>query len=140
MTKSQLIDLIAGKAPQVPRREVEAIVNAVFDAMVAALADGERIEIRGFGSFVVKLRRAREGRNPKTGVKVQIPERRTLSFTVGKELRDRLNPGLVGMVEPGEAADEVEESSERPAAVGTVGEGAEALAAAPPAGTRYTAN
>jgi len=92
MTKSQLIDLISGRAEHVPHREVEAIVNAVFDAMLAALVRGERIEIRGFGSFSVKERRARSARNPKTGKTVQVPDRRTLSFTVGKELRDRLNP------------------------------------------------
>jgi integration host factor subunit beta len=93
MTKSQLVDRIAEKAPNVPRREVEAMVNAVFDSMLAALKRSERIEIRGFGSFAVKTRGARDGRNPKTGQKVSVPERRTLSFTVGKELRDRLNPG-----------------------------------------------
>src|SRR5512141_2669698 len=92
MTKSQLIDRIAEKSPQVPRREVEAIVNAVFDSMIEALCRGERIEIRGFGSFAVKMRAPREGRNPKTGQKVAVPIRRALSFTVGKELRDRLNP------------------------------------------------
>lgn len=92
MTKSQLIERIAEKSPDVPRREVEAIVNAVFDCMVDALSRGQRIEIRGFGSFAVKTRGPREGRNPKTGQKVSVPARRTLSFTVGKELRDRLNP------------------------------------------------
>src|SRR5262245_58567821 len=60
--------------------------------MVDALRDGQRIEIRGFGSFAVRQRRPREARNPKTGQKVSVPQRRSLSFTVGKELRDRLNP------------------------------------------------
>ena len=92
MTKSELIERIAAKVPHVPHREVEAIVNAVFATMCAALQRGERIEIRGFGSFSVKTRAARDGRNPKTGQKVHVPPRRTLSFTVGKELRDRLNP------------------------------------------------
>ena len=92
MTKSQLIETIADRVPHVPRRAVEAIVNAVWDTMVDALREGQRIEIRGFGSFAVKRRRPREARNPKTGQKVSVPQRRSLSFTVGKELRDRLNP------------------------------------------------
>jgi integration host factor subunit beta len=103
MTKSQLIERIAEKAPDVPRREVEAIVNAVFDCMVEALRQGQRIEIRGFGSFAVKTRRPREGRNPKTGQRVSVPERRTLSFTVGKELRDRLNPDQPAVAQPAAA-------------------------------------
>ena len=103
MTKSQLIEAIAGRAPNVPRRTVEAIVNAVWDSMVDALRAGQRIEIRGFGSFAVKTRRPREGRNPRTGQKVSVPQRRTLSFTVGKELRDRLNP--LGVAPPRECAE-----------------------------------
>jgi integration host factor subunit beta len=91
MTKSQLIEQISQRAPHVPRREVESIVNTVFDTMVDALRREERIEIRGFGSFAVKARDPREGRNPKTGQKVQVPRRRTPYFTVGKELKDRLN-------------------------------------------------
>ncbi len=91
MTKSQLIEKISQRAPHVPRREVEAIVNTVFDTMVDALKREDRIEIRGFGSFAVKVRDARDGRNPKTGQKVKVPRRRTPYFTVGKELRDRLN-------------------------------------------------
>lgn len=92
MTKSQLVDAIAAKAPHVPRQTIEAIVNAVFDSMVEALRDGGRIEVRGFGSLGVKVRPARNGRNPKTGQQVSVPERRTPTFTCGKELRARLNP------------------------------------------------
>ena len=95
MTKSQLIDRIAEKLPSVPRRDVEQIVNTVFDSMVEALRQERRIEIRGFGSFGVKIREAREGRNPKTGQKVAVPRRRTPFFTVGKELRERLNGGAI---------------------------------------------
>ncbi len=91
MTKSQLIDSIAKKLPHVSRREVEAIVNTVFEAMTASLKREERIEIRGFGSFAVKVRHSREARNPKTGQKVAVPARKTPYFTVGKELRERLN-------------------------------------------------
>ncbi|NMO23714.1 integration host factor subunit beta, partial [Pyxidicoccus fallax] len=91
MTRSELIERIAARAPHVPRREVEAIVHAVFDCMCQALVAGKRIELRGFGVFSVRTRRARTGRNPKTGQSVAVPERRTLSFAAGKELRERLN-------------------------------------------------
>ncbi len=146
MTKSQLIDLIADKAPQVPRREVEAIVNAVFDCMLETLVRGERIEIRGFGSFSVKVRNAREGRNPKTGEKVKVPERRTLAFTVGKELRDRLNrdsapEAAESGASEGDGADDVEETTAtgRSSVTGHPQGSAEAMAAAP-VGPRYTAH
>jgi integration host factor subunit beta len=91
MTRSELIERIVVRAPHVPRREVEAIVHAVFDCMCKALVAGKRIELRGFGVFSVRSRRARTGRNPKTGQSVSVPERRTLSFAAGKELRERLN-------------------------------------------------
>jgi integration host factor subunit beta len=92
MTKSQLIDRIAERAPHVPRRDVEAIVNAVFEQMTDALKAERRIELRGFGVFGVRVREAHAGRNPKTGESVQVPARRNAFFTPGKELRDRLNP------------------------------------------------
>ncbi|MBI3183308.1 MAG: integration host factor subunit beta [Myxococcales bacterium] len=92
MTKSQLIDRIAAKVADLPRREVEAIVCAIFEAMAEALREGQRIEIRGFGSFCVKARAARQGRNPRTGERVNVPLRHTVSFTIGKELKERLNP------------------------------------------------
>ncbi len=91
MTRSELIERIVERAPHVPRREVEAIVHAVFDEMSQALVAGKRIELRGFGVFAVRTRRARTGRNPKTGERVLVPTRRTLSFSAGKELRERLN-------------------------------------------------
>lgn len=92
MTKSQLIDRISEKTPRVPKRDIETIVHTVFQSMLDALQHEQRIEIRGFGSFAVKIREARDGRNPKTGAKVHVPRRRIPYFTVGKELRDRLNP------------------------------------------------
>ncbi len=92
MTKSQLIERIAERAPHVPRREVEAIVNAVFEQLAEALQAERRIELRGFGVFGVRVREAHAGRNPKTGESVQVPARRNAFFTPGKELRDRLNP------------------------------------------------
>ena len=92
MTKSQLIERIAERAPHVPRREVEAIVNAVFEQLAGALLAERRVELRGFGVFGVRVREAHAGRNPKTGESVQVPARRNAFFTPGKELRDRLNP------------------------------------------------
>jgi integration host factor subunit beta len=92
MTKSQLISLISRKAPHVPPKRAEAIVNAVFECMTEALRAGERIELRGFGCFAVKSRPARLGRNPKTGALVPLPKRAAISFSAGKELCERLNP------------------------------------------------
>lgn len=92
MTKSQLIDRVSEKLPRVPRRDIETIVHTVFESMLDTLRHEQRIEIRGFGSFAVKIRDPRDGRNPKTGQKVHVPRRRIPYFTVGKDLRDRLNP------------------------------------------------
>ncbi|RMF24862.1 MAG: integration host factor subunit beta [Deltaproteobacteria bacterium] len=93
MTKRDLIDEIVRLYPSYARRDAEIIVNAVFDSMTEALCNGERIEIRGFGSFVVKHRRAREGRNPKTGEIVAVAAKRVPFFKVGKELRERVDRG-----------------------------------------------
>ncbi len=90
MTKSQLIDRVSERCAH-PRRAVEAAVNAVFDAMVEALRQGERVEVRGFGNFTVRRYRAYTGRNPKTGRRVSVPPKRMPFFKVGKDLRDRLN-------------------------------------------------
>ncbi|MDA0713461.1 MAG: HU family DNA-binding protein [bacterium] len=73
------------------RRDMEIIVNAVFDTMILSLERRERIEIRGFGSFIAKLRGARSARNPRTGEKVTVPMKWVPFFTVGKELRERIN-------------------------------------------------
>ena len=93
MTKSELIEEVARLAPQISKRDVEIIVNTIFDTMTDALARHDRIEIRGFGSFIAKPRRAREARNPRTGEKVQVPKKWVPFFTVGKELRERVNRG-----------------------------------------------
>src|SRR5439155_4597219 len=77
--------------PHLSRRDSEVIINAIFDSMVDALAQGDRIEIRGFGSFVVKHRRARQGRNPKSGALVSVAAKRVPFFKVGKELRLRVD-------------------------------------------------
>jgi integration host factor subunit beta len=80
-----------GKPWKAGCKDTEIVVNTIFDAMTEALKQGERIEIRGFGSFQVKVREAREGRNPKTGEEVQIPAKRTPFFKVGKELKEMVD-------------------------------------------------
>lgn len=90
MTKSDLIEAISTRSPERSRRHVEDAVNAVFDSMTAALVRGDRVEIRGLGSFRVKERGARVGRNPRTGESVDIPPRRVPHFIVGKALRARV--------------------------------------------------
>jgi integration host factor subunit beta len=143
MTKSQLIDRIAERLPHVPHKQVEAIVNAVFESMADALAHGQRIEIRGFGSFSVKIRPAREGRNPKTGVSVRVPERRSLGFIAGKELRERLNPASPAAQEtpprsPASISGISSPASAPSRSIGSPSGAAEPLAAAAPSVTRYT--
>ena len=97
MTKSGLIEKVADQTPHISKKDTEVVVNTIFDAMTDALTNGERIEIRGFGSFQVKVREAREGRNPKTGEMVSIPAKRTPFFKVGKELKEMVDrsPALV---------------------------------------------
>jgi len=75
----------------ISKRDTEIVVNIIFDSMTEALKHGERIEIRGFGSFQVKVREAREGRNPKTGGAVHIPARRMPFFKVGNELKEKVD-------------------------------------------------
>lgn len=91
VTKSELIDDIALQTPEIQRRDVELVVNTILQTMTDALSQGQRIEIRGFGSFVPKLRRGRAARNPRTGAEVKVPEKYVPFFTVGKELRERIN-------------------------------------------------
>ncbi len=90
MTKRDLIERVAERTSHISKRDTEIVVNTIFNSMAEALKRGERIEIRGFGSFRVKIREAREGRNPKTGEAVHIPARRTPFFKVGSELKDRV--------------------------------------------------
>ena len=91
MIKSELVQAIAEKNPHLYQRDVENIVNAILDAITQALARGDRVELRGFGAFSVKNRPARTGRNPRTGVKVDVDEKWVPFFKTGKELRERLN-------------------------------------------------
>ena len=91
MTKSDLVEKIASKAVAFTKTEVEIMVNAVFDSMTQALVEGGKVEIRGFGSFKLKNRAARDGRNPKSGEAIRIPPKKVPFFKVGKELREKLN-------------------------------------------------
>ncbi len=90
MNKSDLIEKVVEQI-NLPKKRAELIVNLLFDAMTQALAEGERIEIRGFGSFISKQYRARTGRNPRTGQTIPVPEKRLPFFKVGKELRERVD-------------------------------------------------
>jgi integration host factor subunit beta len=91
MTKRGIIEELLARRQGVSHRDSETIVNAMFEAMAEVLARGERIEIRGFGSFGVKERRARQGRNPKTGEVVEVAAKRIPFFRAGKELRVEVN-------------------------------------------------
>ena len=92
MIKSQLILRIAGQNPHLFQRDVGKVVSTILDEIVAALARGDRVELRGFGTFAVKVRQGRLGRNPKTGATVHVPEKKITSFRQGHEIRKRLNP------------------------------------------------
>lgn len=94
MTKRQLIEKLAENVKGLSFKDAELVVDTIFDAMAGALAKGDRIEIRGFGSFEIRTRKPRQGRNPKTGASVSVPEKKVPFFKVGKELRIRANkPG-----------------------------------------------
>jgi integration host factor subunit beta len=90
MTKSDLIDHLC-EAEKMPKGRAELLINAIFDCMEASLRRGERIEIRGFGSFEIRNYRAYEGRNPRTGSAVSVKPKRLPFFKVGKELKERVN-------------------------------------------------
>jgi len=91
MTKSELIQRLAERNPHLYLRDVEKIVETIFDEITDALASGDRVELRGFGAFSVKHRDARIGRNPRTGEAVQVEAKRLPFFKTGKALRERLN-------------------------------------------------
>ncbi len=91
MTKSDLILRLAERNPHLFQRDIERIVGTILDEITAALARGDRVELRGFGAFSVKYRGARIGRNPRTGESVSVAEKVVPYFKTGKELRERLN-------------------------------------------------
>lgn len=94
MTKSDLIARLAERFPQLVAKDADFAVKMILDAMSEALAKGDRIEIRGFGSFALNYRPPRVGRNPKSGDKVSVPEKWVPHFKAGKELRERVDNAL----------------------------------------------
>lgn len=91
MTKAELVDKIAEKKPGLTRKQVEIVVNTVLDGIKDALSREDKVEIRGFGSFRIRYRRAKEGRNPKTGETVQVPPKKVPFFKAGKEMREMVD-------------------------------------------------
>ncbi|WP_115718742.1 integration host factor subunit beta [Gallaecimonas mangrovi] len=91
MTKSELIESLTAKYADLPARDLELAVKEILEQMAGTLESGERIEIRGFGSFSLHYRAPRVGRNPKTGESVELPAKQVPHFKPGKELRERVN-------------------------------------------------
>ncbi len=90
MTKAELVDEVA-RVVQLTKKQAETIVNIVFDSIVESLRAGQKIELRGFGSFRLRSRKSRTGRNPKTGEKVEVPSKKIPYFKPGKELKELIN-------------------------------------------------
>jgi integration host factor subunit beta len=91
MTKSELINRLGSKYVHLHQHDLEKVVNTVFEEVISSLADGGRVELRGFGAFSVRQRQARKGRNPRTGAAVSVPAKRVPYFKCGKELKQRIN-------------------------------------------------
>ena len=102
MTKSELIAELARQNPNLYLRDIERIVETVFDTITQALSRGERVELRGFGAFSTKQRAARTGRNPRTGASVSVAAKRLPFFKTGKDLRDHVNKGTPMKSDKGE--------------------------------------
>ena len=94
MTKSELIEMVAGRVDNFSKKDVEIIVDTLFNSMSESLARGEKVEIRGFGSFKIKHRDGRQGRNPKSGENIYIEPKKVPFFKAGKEIRERVNKGI----------------------------------------------
>jgi integration host factor subunit beta len=104
MTKAELVEEVT-RATELPRKESEAVVEAIFEAIIGALQTDDKIEIRGFGSFRTRQRRGRTGRNPKTGAKVDVPAKKIPFFKPSKELKDYVNsPRAAGAATSGSSA------------------------------------
>jgi integration host factor subunit beta len=103
MTKAELVDEVA-KVVELTKKQAEAIVNIVFDSIVESLRAGQKIELRGFGSFRLRSRKSRTGRNPKTGEKVDVPSKKIPYFKPGKELKEMINRALAESVAADAAA------------------------------------
>ncbi|QHS50406.1 HU family DNA-binding protein [Edaphobacter sp. 12200R-103] len=107
MTKADLVDKVTSLG-DLTRRDGEVIVDTLFESVIGALKSGDKIEIRGFGSFRTRQRNARTGRNPKTGEKVDVPAKRVPYFKPSKELRDMVNPTGVKSSPRAESAEKVD--------------------------------
>ena len=92
MTKAQIIERLSEQVPTLTKRQAEIVVNTIFDSIRDSLRNGDKTEIRGFGSFRLRSRRMKEGRNPKTGATVSVPAKKVPFFKAGKELKELLNP------------------------------------------------
>ncbi len=90
MTKSELIEQISSSYPDMTKKQIEFIINSVFISIKEAIKDGDKVEIRGFGSFKIREKQSKVGRNPKTGNKVEIPEKKVPYFKPGKEIKESL--------------------------------------------------
>ncbi len=117
MTKSELIARLAERFPQLVAKDAELAVKVILDAMTEALARGDRIEIRGFGSFSLNHRPPRVGRNPRSGERVEVPEKWVPHFKAGKELRERVDAADLSGVLP--TSDEAETAEFAVAAQGS---------------------
>lgn len=115
MTKSDLIEKVAAQL-NLPKGKAELIINCIFDSMEEALKQGQRIEIRGFGSFEIRKYKAYEGRNPRTGDPVGVNPKRLPFFKVGKELKERVNAGAEPVPVPVRASSPAKEPAKEPAA------------------------
>lgn len=91
MTKSELIEKILAKNPHLTLKDVDRVVTTVLDKIISSLAEGDRVEFRGFGAFSVRTRTPRIAKNPRTGAKVEVEERKIPHFKTGKQLHDLLN-------------------------------------------------
>jgi len=111
MTKAELVDEVASIV-QLTKKQAETIVNIVFDSIVDSLRNGQKIELRGFGSFRLRNRKSRTGRNPKTGEKVEVPSKKIPYFKPGKELKELINRAIA----EGTLVPEVESAEESAAA------------------------
>src|SRR5438128_8809964 len=109
MTKAELVDEVA-RVVQLTKKQAETIVNIVFDSIVDSLRSGQKIELRGFGSFRLRNRKSRTGRNPKTGEKVEVPSKKIPYFKPGKELKELINRAVANgsLVPEAESAEESE--------------------------------
>ncbi len=94
MTKADLVEEVTANVKEIDRAEAEIVVNTVLQSIIDALKSGDKIELRGFGSFRLRKRRPRQGRNPRTGERVPVPGKSVPYFKPGKELRDRLNASV----------------------------------------------